>query len=506
MVKEIPIQPVDNPILCNPWDEPNAHWVYNPQSGVPRKQESRRPAGYWYKTERTGTAQLSLLTEEEHDDLPLVNALRDDVRRWRESNYRGASHITRDLLQHWSRSDRHRRLFFCQREAVETIIYLAELRFPNRSSRTGFQRFAVSDDDLIKLLSGERPSGALGGTPEFFPTLIDRPADEQMIPLRRLGCKMATGSGKTVVMAMLIAWAFCNRGVNRESREFPNAVLICCPNLTVKERLQVLRPERADNYYTEFDIVPAKYRQLLHAGKVLIANWHAFAPESEHKDGERTYVVVNKGPETPGIFAQRVLGRDLVDRFPILVLNDEGHHCWRPKQEADADGISVEDRQTLKEEAEEARVWLDGLDRINNCGLAGEKTPGISLTVDMSATPFYIKGSNHPEGQPFPWLVSDFGLVDAIESGIVKIPRLPVLDTTGRPDPKYFRLWERIREDLQSRRISTGTRPKAETRSYLARSRRRVAANGWTMVAAVRAGSSCKTGSGSRPARINYCV
>ena len=126
MVQEIPIQPVDNPILCNPWDEPDAHWVYNPQDGAPTKQESRRLAGYWYKTERTGTAQLSLLTEEEHDDLPLVNALRDDVRRWRESNYRGASHITRDLLKHWSRTDRYRRLFFCQREAVETIIYLAE--------------------------------------------------------------------------------------------------------------------------------------------------------------------------------------------------------------------------------------------------------------------------------------------------------------------------------------------------------------------------------------------
>jgi type III restriction enzyme len=138
------IQPVENPILCNPWDEPKAHWVYNPQTGVPTKQESRRPAGYWFKTGRIGTAQLSLLVEEERDDLPLVNALQDDVRRWREAGYRGASHITRELLQYWARSDRHRRLFFCQREAVETVVYLAELRFPGRSSRTGFQRFAVS--------------------------------------------------------------------------------------------------------------------------------------------------------------------------------------------------------------------------------------------------------------------------------------------------------------------------------------------------------------------------
>jgi type III restriction enzyme len=118
MVQEIPIQPVENPILSTPWEEPKAHWVYSPHTGMPTKQESRRLAGYWYKTKRTGTAQLSLLTEEERDDLPLVNALRDDVRRWREAGYRGASHVTRELLQHWARRDRHCRLFFCQREAV----------------------------------------------------------------------------------------------------------------------------------------------------------------------------------------------------------------------------------------------------------------------------------------------------------------------------------------------------------------------------------------------------
>jgi type III restriction enzyme len=143
------------------------------------------------------------------------------------------------------------------------------LRFPGRSSRTGFQRFAVSDNDLRKLLAGERPSDALGGTSDFFPTLVDRRADGEMVPLRRLGCKMATGSGKNVVMAMLLGWAFCNRGINRESREFPSAVLVCCPNLTVKERLQVLRPERPDNYYAEFDIIPAKYRPLLQSGHQL---------------------------------------------------------------------------------------------------------------------------------------------------------------------------------------------------------------------------------------------
>jgi len=244
---------------------------------------------------------------------------------------------------------------------------------------------------------------------------------------------------------MLIAWAFCNRGQNPQSKEFPNAVLICCPNLTVKERLQVLRPEIAKNYYAEFDIVPVKYRPLMQSGKVLIENWHKLSDESEHKEGDATYAVVNKGPETPETLARRVLG-DLYDRMPIMVLNDEGHHCWRPAAVPEAEGLTGEEKKELDEEAQEATVWIEGLDRLNS---VLQNEPGIALCVDLSATPFYIKGSGHPEGRPFPWLVSDFGLVDAIESGIVKIPRLPVSDTTGRPDPKYFKLWEWIKDGLQ---------------------------------------------------------
>ncbi|MGD0389423.1 MAG: hypothetical protein ABSC42_10765 [Tepidisphaeraceae bacterium] len=446
----IPIQPVERPILCNPYIEPNDHWIYEKGTGQAKHAGTRRPAGYWYKTEKTGSAQQQLFVEEERDDLPLVNLLRDEVRRWREADYRGASTVTKDLLRYWAKEDRMvdgqpRRLFFCQREAVETIIYLAELRIPGKSARTGFQKFPLSDEDLGKLLCGEKPGFDLSAA-DFFPTLVDPSTEADFIALRRLGCKMATGSGKTVVMAMLIAWAFCNRGQNLASREFPNAVVVCCPNLTVKERLQVLRPETEDNYYAAFDIVPVKYRPLLQVGKVLVTNWHLFAPESEHKEGDKNYAVVNKGPETPQTFAQRVLGK-LYERMPIMVLNDEGHHCWRPA--AIDESLSGDEKRELEGEAEEARVWARGLDWLNNSIADGAKTPGIALCVDLSATPFYIKGSGHPEGSPFPWLVSDFGLVDAIESGIVKIPRLPVLDTTGRPDPKYFRLWRAITDGLQ---------------------------------------------------------
>ena len=166
---------------------------------------------------------------------------------------------------------------------------------------------------------------------------------------------------------------------------------------------------------------------------------------------------MDKGPETPDSFARRVL-EDLYDRLPIMVMNDEGHHCWRPAA-TDEDLATVD-----KDEVKEARVWLDGLDRVNNCTGSPASRPGISICLDLSATPFYLKGSGHPEGRPFPWIVSDFGLVDAIESGIVKIPRLPVMDTTGRPDPKYFKLWKAINDNLEpgERLPGKAGRPKPE--------------------------------------------
>ncbi len=445
--EQIPIQPVDKPILCNPFDEPNMHWHFDREQMEMQKIAVRRKAGYWYKTDQVGAAQKGLFSDEQWDDLPLINLVRNDVRRWREADYRGASTVTKELLRHWASKDRLGwRLFFCQREAVETIIYLNELRIPGRSSRTGFGKFDLTDGDVQQLLRGEKP-GFYTTPTDFYPTFADKPADADLLPLRRMGCKMATGSGKTVVMAMLIAWAFCNRGTNPNSDEFPNGVLIVCPNLTVKERLQVLRPENPNNYYAEFDIVPTKYRPLMQMGKVLVTNWHWFSPRSEHEEGGKTYAVVNKGPDTPETYARWVLG-DLYERMPIMVLNDEGHHCWRPAA-ANGNGLAGEDRKALDEEAEEATVWVEGLDRLNNHNPKHPGKPGVSICVDLSATPFYIKGSGHPEGRPFPWLVSDFGLVDAIESGIVKIPRLPIMDTTGLPDPKYFKLWHRIREDLE---------------------------------------------------------
>lgn len=466
-----PTQAVPDPILNGPYGEPTSHWKY--RAGVPEIAQGRRPAGYWYTSKAVAAGQRDLLAEEQFDPIELVNRLRGDVKRWRDVEYRGASTVTRDLLAYWT-GDRARPMFFCQLEAVETFIYLLEIAIPGRLSKTQFQNFSVDAALLSTLLNGDKPNFAAADNTNW-PRLVDQTGNADELGLRRLGCKMATGSGKTMVMAMLITWAFLNRARNPSTTQFPNGVLVCAPNLTVKERLQVLHPEHPSNVYDAFDLVPTKYKDQLRTGKILVTNWHGFAPKSEHKEGDASYRVVQKGEETADAFTRDRLG-ELANRLPVLVLNDEGHHCWRPNpagpSEEQLAQLPAEERQRLEDEKEEARVWLAGLDRINNCGLVGKDAhgrpnPGVLACIDLSATPFYLANSGYPEGSPFPWLVSDFGLVDAIECGIVKIPRLPVADNTarvdeaGRPDPKYFRLWRNITDNLQPHE-RIGRRPKPD--------------------------------------------
>jgi type III restriction enzyme len=447
----LPIQPVAEPILCSPYAEPDNHWVYDLGTGVPRKTPGRRQAQYWFKSERTGSAQMSLraITQgEEADDLPLVNALREDVRRWRQGGYENASETTKKLLRHWWRSDRARRLFFCQLEAVETIIYLREILHEGRKTRWS-PKLTMPDYRELSAGRNPRPEEWIAKVAQH-PKLLDRPVDAAHPPLVRYAAKMATGSGKTVVMAMLIAWAFCNRGRNAADRRYPRRVLVVCPNKTIHERLQVLRASDWDNYYDKFDLVPSALRPELAKGKVLVTNWHIFN-ESSETENVGGLPIVQLGPESEAAFAKNRL-RDLVEEGePLLVLNDEGHHAYRPAPVDEGSRLSAAER----EEREEATVWISGVDKIN-------AACGVAFCVDLSATPFYIGGSGYPEGSPFPWIVSDFGLVDAIESGITKIPRLPAIDNTGRPDPKYFRLWDHITTDLKPGERLSGGKPKPE--------------------------------------------
>lgn len=437
--QEIPIQPVEDPILSSPYEEPGEHWLYDEETGEPSKQTGRRPAFYFNEDPATDTAQQDLFSEENRRELALVNRLRKDVRRWRkDEKYENATPVTKKLLRHWSRDDLPRPLFFCQREAAETIIYLHEILGSGKTPRWNTE---LTLEDYERLKNGDEPSFSEELAGDLYPRLVDPPRDGDAPPLHRYACKMATGSGKTVIMAMLIAWAFCNRGRVPGDSRFPSAVLICAPNLTVRERLQVLRPDHPDSYYDEFEIVPSNLKPELNKGKVEVLNWHKLSPDDEQSKGSKafdgkTHRVVRKGDESPEAFARRRLG-PLYDEGSIMVLNDEAHHAHRYSSE------------------DEATVWISGLDRIN-------KACGIDLCVDLSATPFFLEGSEYSEGTPFPWIVSDFGLVDAIESGITKVPRLPTSDDSGRPDPKYFRLWDQVKDNLSSGDKLPGGAPKPE--------------------------------------------
>jgi type III restriction enzyme len=391
---------VDNPILNSPFDEPTRYWAY--EEGQPLLKEGRRPAGYYLKA-RTRGPQMSLL-EEEFVPMELVKTFREQVKAWRERGYPGVTPITRQLLNHWSNPERERRLFFCQREAAETLIWLVE------ASPAEKQGITIPKDN----------------------------------GLTRYTCKMATGSGKTLVMGMVIAWQVLNKLANPQDRRFSDAVLLVCPNLTIRERLQVLLPWKPGNYYDKFDLVPRGLLERLQQGKFEVTNWHLF----QLQDDRRSRSVVQRGAESDTAFCRRVL-KELGSKQHILVVNDEAHHAYRPaplaeevKAELSADEIA---------EREEATVWVSGPDRI-------AAARGINFCADFSATPFYIKGSGYEEGAPFPWIVSDFGLVDAIESGIVKIPRVPVDDNTGALIPKYFRLWEAINQVLPASERQTARR------------------------------------------------
>ncbi|MCX7598951.1 MAG: DEAD/DEAH box helicase family protein [Armatimonadetes bacterium] len=414
---------VDRPIINSPFEEPTAYWhipgpVERRRGRRPERREGRRPSGYYIRprTRKSRAPETPSLFEEEFVALELVNRLREAVKQWRQDGYPGVTPVTRELLGHWHDEDREKRLFFCQLEAAETVIFLTEAPGNYR------QGIEVPLDE---------------------PT--DRTATQQGYrPLRRYACKMATGSGKTVVMAMLAAWSVLNKVANPRDTRFSDAVLAVCPNLTIKERLQVLKPWEEGNYYDEFDLVPSGLRANLDRGKFMVVNWQAM----QVQDDERSRTVLNRGREGEAAFCRRVL-RELGGKRNLLVINDEAHHAYRPPAPEEMQGkrLAREEEQLLQE----ATVWVGALDRIN-------RARGIVMCLDFSATPFYISGSGHEEGEPFPWIVSDFSLPDAIECGIVKIPQLPVRDDQGNPEPKYKFLWDTIREQLSREERGTGRR------------------------------------------------
>jgi type III restriction enzyme len=257
---------------------------------------------------------------------------------------------------------------------------------------------------------------------------------------------MATGSGKTVVMAMLIAWHTLNKRANPRDARFSDTFLVVTPGITIRDRLRVLLPNDPENYYRQRDIVPAQYLDQLGQAKIIISNYHAFQLREKVAAGKITKSILADGQpspftETSDQMVRRVC-RELSTKKNIIILNDEAHHCYRRKPDGEDEILTGDDRIEAKQREEEARVWISGIEAVRT-------KVGAKAIYDLSATPFFLRGSGYPEGTLFPWVVSDFSLIDAIEAGIVKVPRVPVADDsmTGE-QPTYRDLWLRIREHL----------------------------------------------------------
>ena len=384
---------IDKLICNNPYYAPLCHWK-NTGVGEYARLDGRRKAGY-----SVATKELAKQGSGNFKEIEIVNQLRERVETWRKEGYPFTTATTRKLLLHWTERDRRgdtTQFFFCQIEAIETLIYLTE-------------------------------------TPEGTQYRDKLPSDGGA--WQRLCCKMATGTGKTLVMAMTIAWHVLNKVNDPKNVKFSKNVFIVAPNLTVKDRLQVLLPSTKkgvnnageDNYYELHNIVPSDMMPRLRQGKILIENWHTLAWDSAEQIAKRKSVD-KRGAKSNRAYAREVLG-DMATAKNIIVLNDEAHHAWRVPAESKLKGIK-------KEEIRDATIWVGGLDRLH-------KTCGILRGYDFSATPFSPSGKQSDEHAVFSWIVSDFGLNDAIESGLVKTPRVVI-----RSDGQLTKIKDEIQSKL----------------------------------------------------------
>src|SRR5205085_1656898 len=211
---------------------------------------------------------------------------------------------------------------------------------------------------------------------------------------------------------MLIAWQSLNKITYPQDTRYSKNFLVVAPGLTVRNRLSVLVPAGEGNYYDEFNIVPLGVREKLRQAKVIVRNWHALAWETEEKVKKRKSVD-KRGPKSDEAYTREVL-EDMESARNFVVINDEAHHAWRVPA-----GIRL--RAEEKKDAEEATIWIGGLDRLH-------RARGILTAYDFSATPFTPTGKAADEENLFGWIVSDFNLNDAIEAGLVKTPRVVVRD------------------------------------------------------------------------------
>ena len=429
----------DHPILNSPYACPQRHWELD-ADGQPTQRvlERRRRAEFITpipkpkkrKTATPGATQGEMVFDEgkglstqaqQYDPTSIINDVRQYVSQWRglPNTQWQVSPETARLLQHWRNHPfGGLRPFFCQVEAVETAIWLTEVASQSKRGQRVIDHMAGANTDA---------------NPE----------------LMRLALKLATGAGKTTVMAMLIAWQTINAVRHPGSRAFTRGFLVVNPGLTIKDRLRVLHPNDPDSYYADRELVPHDLLQDVHKAKIVITNYHAFKLRERLplSAGGRALLTGRTGDalhtlETEGQMIQRVMP-DLMGLKRILAINDEAHHCYREKpSEADDQDLKGDDKKEAKKNNDAARPWISGLEAVN-------RKLGLSRVIDLSATPFFLRGSGYAEGTLFPWTMSDFSLMDAIECGIVKLPRVPVAENIpGDEMPVYRNLWDNIRHEM----------------------------------------------------------
>ena len=427
----------EHPILNSPYEHPSQHWELDetgqPTNRVvperrrvsfvtpipkPKKQKESQP-----KIVFDAPAKALESAAQQYDLTTFIAGVRHRVDRWRELPDPNSWRVTPEtarLLQHW-RSHRFGdiRPFFCQVEAVETAIWLTEV-----APQLGREERQILDH-------------------------LRESSEEANPGLARLALKLATGAGKTTVMAMIIAWQTINAVRRPGSKRFTRGFLVVAPGVTIRDRLRVLQPNDPDAYYASRELVPGDMLRDLERAKIVITNYHAFMLRErlELSKGGRA-LLQGSGPElgtreTVGQMLQRVMP-GLMGLKRILALNDEAHHCYRekPANEDEEGPLKGDDRKEAEKNKEAARVWISGLEAV-------QRKLGLQRVIDLSATPFFLRGSGYAEGTLFPWTASDFSLMDAIESGIVKLPRVPVADNIPGGDmPKFRNLWEHIRPKM----------------------------------------------------------
>ena len=421
---------MNNPILNSPYKEPCKHFKSDEKGITNHILEYRRPSSFYIPVPRAKAKQKQLdlniaegaFGNELQKENEFINKVRVKINEWRKNGYQGLTKISRNLLFYWNDETRENKLFFCQIEALETLMYVNE----------------IAEKSGENWILNELKKANLDANPVLY----------------RLAFKMATGSGKTVVMAMIIAYHTLNKIHYPQDIRFTDAFVVITPGITIRDRLNVLLPNDPNNYYLKHGVVSHQDFELIQQAVVFITNFH----QLELRQNSRFQVgAVMKASgiikdeavkETANTMINRVF-KSILNKPRVLVINDEAHHCYREKPVTEK--LSGEDRKEADENNRAARVWISGLESFS-------KKIGINGIIDLSATPYFLRGSGYQEGTLFPWTLYDFSLLDALECGIVKIPRLPIeSDTISKDDePEFRNLWLYVRENLPKKGLKTG--------------------------------------------------